>query len=518
VNSESAPRLTRPALVTTGVQGLDAILDGGLPEGRLYLVDGAPGTGKTTLAIRFLLSGAAQGLKGLYVTLSESREELEEVASSHGWELDSLEIYELGADEVSGASDSYTIFHPAEVELQQTMDSVFAAVDRAEAKLVVLDSLSEMRLLARDPLRFRRQILALKQFFANRRCTVLLLDDKSAPEGDLQLHSLAHGVIQLDHLALEYGAERRRLQIMKLRGRRYRGGFHDFRIRKGGLEVFPRLELSSASSAAGTRIVPSGSAELDALLGGGIQNGTSILLTGSAGTGKSVLATQYACAAAAAGEKVVFYLFDERKRTFELRAEGLGMEVSGMIADGRLRLEQVEPTERSPGEFAHDVMRSIEEDDVKLVVIDSINGYMQSMPEERLLPIQVHEMLSFLSNKGVTCVMTLVQRGIFGGPVDEAAEVSYLADTVVLLRYFEVSGTVRQAISVVKKRSSDHERTIREFRVARGGLKLGPPLHEFQGVLAGIPEYIGEAGPLMHRNRVELLDGAEKPPRPEEVS
>jgi circadian clock protein KaiC len=500
------------SLDPTGVEGLDTILEGGLPRGRLYLLDGTPGTGKTTLAIGFLLAGAARGMKGLYVTLSESHKELEEVAASHGWGLDQIDIFELAPEDVSDTGDSYTIFHPAEVELQQTMDSVFAAVDRADATLVVLDSLSEMRLLARDPLRFRRQILALKQFFAERRCTVLLLDDKSAPEGDLQLHSLAHGVIQLEHVALEYGAERRRLQVMKLRGRRYRGGYHDFRIRTGGLDVFPRLQAGNPSQEAGQRLVPSGSEELDALLGGGVRNGMSVLFTGPAGTGKSVLATQYACTAAMAGQKVMFYLFDERLRTFELRAHGLGMDVSELVRDGRLRLEQIEPTERSPGEFAHDVMRAVEEDDVRLVVIDSVNGYMQSMPEERLLPIQVHELLSYLSNKGVTSILTMVQRGLFGGPVEELADVSYLADTVVLLRYFEVSGTVRQAISVVKKRSGDHERTIREFRVGRGGLRLGPPLHEFQGVLSGVPEYVGDTRPLMHRNPADF--GAEEPPPP----
>ncbi len=481
----------------TGVAGLDAILGGGLPPRRLYLLDGSPGTGKTTLALQFLLAGVARGARVLYVTLSESREELAEVATSHGWTLDGVDVFELPAEDAEAMRESYTLFHPGEVELQEVIDRVFAAVEQSDARLVVLDSLSEMRLLARDPLRFRRQILALKHFFASRGCTVLLLDDKTAPEGDLQLHSLAHGVIQLEHVALEYGAERRRLQVLKLRGRRFLGGYHDFRIRTGGLAVYPRIQRQSGHAGAVGHALPSGSAELDALLGGGLPSGTSLLLTGPAGTGKSVLATQYACASAKRGEKVRFYLFDERLGTFALRAEGLGMDVREFVADGRLTICQVEPTERSPGEFAHDVVRAVEDDGVRMVVIDSINGYLQSMPEERLLTVQVHELLSYLASRGVTIVLTLVQRGIFGSPIDEAADVSYLADSVVLLRYFEVSGSVRQAISVVKKRSGDHERTIRECRVGRGGLHVGQPLHDFQGVLTGVPHYVGDTGPLM---------------------
>jgi circadian clock protein KaiC len=495
--SPAAQRPGSTPLAGTGIAGLDAILGGGLPAKRLYLLDGSPGTGKTTLALQFLLAGFARGERGLYVTLSESREELNEVATSHGWTLDGIDVFELPAEETEAMRESYTLFHPGEVELQEVIDRVFAAVEQSGARLVVLDSLSEMRLLARDPLRFRRQILALKHFFAGRGCTVFLLDDKTAPEGDLQLHSLAHGVIQLEHIALEYGAERRRLQVLKLRGRRFLGGYHDFRIRTGGLAVYPRIQRVETSTDARGRSLPSGSPELDALLGGGLPSGTSILITGPAGTGKSVLATQYACAAASRGEKVRFYLFDERLGTFSLRSHGLGMDVRELIADGRFSLCQVEPTEWSPGEFAHDVVRSVEDGGVQMVVIDSINGYLQSMPEERLLPVQVHELLSYLAGRGVTTVLTLVQRGIFGNPVDEAADVSYLADSVVLLRYFEVSGTVRQAISVVKKRSGDHERTIRECRVGRGGLLVGQPLHEFQGVLTGVPHYVGEKGPLM---------------------
>ena len=493
----SAADLASPARASTGIPGLDAILGGGLPTNHLYLLDGEPGSGKTTLALQFLLAGAATGARGLYVTLSESRAELAGVAASHGWSLDTVDVFELTPAESGAGAEGYTLFHPAEVELQQTMEAVLAAVERSGATLVVLDSLSEMRLLARDPLRFRRQILALKQYFAQRDCTVLLLDDKTAPEGDLQLQSLAHGVIALEHVAQDYGAERRRLQVIKLRGLRFRGGYHDFRIRTGGLAVFPRLRVDQRTVGGDVRLVPSGSASMDQLLGGGLQAGTSLLITGPAGTGKSVLSTQYACASVTRGERVQFFMFDERLGTFRLRSEGLGLDVATPLADGRLRLRQVEPTELSPGEFAHEVVRAVEDDGVRMVIIDSLNGYLQSMTEERLLPIQVHELLTFLSTKGVTSIMTLVQHGIFGSPVDQAAEISYLADAVVLLRYFEVSGAVRQAVSVVKKRSGDHERTIRESRVQRGGLYVGNPLREFQGVLTGVPSFTGSSRDLL---------------------
>lgn len=490
-------RTDNPKLARTGVLGLDQILNGGLPRNHIYLVDGEPGTGKTTLALQFLMEGVKIGEPGLYVTLSESRAELLEVAMSHGWTLDGIEIYELGEHQERAEEEGYTLFHPAEVELQQTMDSVLKSVDELQPLRVVFDSLSEMRLLAREPLRFRRQILAMKQFFSGRESTVLLLDDRTSPGDDLQLHSLAHGVIVLEHVALEYGSERRRLQVTKIRGSQFRGGFHDFRITTGGLQVYPRILHDVPRTDSSTTTMSSGSKRLDALLGGGLTTGTSLLITGAAGTGKSVLCTQYGHAAVQRGERVLFYLFDERLATFKLRTKMLGMELDGAIDSGQFHIQQVEPTELSPGEFASQVVTAVEQQKISLVVIDSINGYMQSMPEERLLPIQVHELLSFLSNNGVTCIMTLVQHGIFGNPVDEAAEVSYLADTVILMRYFEVNGSVRQAVSVVKKRSGDHERTIRECKVARGGLNVGAPLRDFQGVLTGVPTYLGGTVPLM---------------------
>jgi circadian clock protein KaiC len=497
IESGTASDNPDPALARTGVFGLDQILNGGLPRNHIYLVDGEPGTGKTTLALQFLLEGVAAGERGLYVTLSESRAELNQVAMSHGWTLDRVEIFELSNEDARASEEGYTLFHPAEVELQQTMDAVLKTVRELNPQRVVFDSLSEMRLLAREPLRFRRQILAMKQFFTGRDSTVLLLDDKTSPGDDLQLHSLAHGVIALEHVALEYGSERRRLHVIKIRGAQFRGGFHDFRIAKGGLQVYPRILHDTPRGAFTGKVLESGSTRLDALLGGGVTAGTSLLITGAAGTGKSVLCTQYAHSAVQRGEHVLFYLFDERLATFKLRTTALGMNVDDALETGQLHIQQIEPTDLSPGEFASQVVTAVEREKISLVIIDSINGYLQSMPEERLLPIQVHELLSFLSNNGVTCIMTLVQHGIFGNPVDEAAEVSYLADTVILMRYFEVNGSVRQAVSVVKKRSGDHERTIRECRVSYGGLDLGEPLRGFQGVLTGVPTYVGGTVPLM---------------------
>ena len=484
------------------------MLGGGLPRHRIYLLDGEPGTGKTTIALQFLLEGRRNGERGLYVTLSETAEELEGAAVSHGWSLDGIDIVELSAVQEAPTDEAYTLFHPAEVELQQTVEAVLTEVDKHRPARVVFDSLSEMRMLARDPLRFRRQILALKQYFVGRECTVLLLDDRTHPDGDLQLQSLAHGVVLLEHVAMDYGAERRRLQVMKLRGVRFRGGYHDFRIRTGGVEVYPRILGSGEPRRVDQQTLSSGSQQLDALLGGGIVTGTSTVLMGSSGTGKSVLALQYAHTAAAAGQRARAYLFDERLSTALVRARALGIDTSETIRDGRLSMRQVEPTEMSPGEFAYDVVQAVEHRNVRLIILDSLNGYLQAMPSERLLLVQIHELLSYLSSWGVTMVMTLVQHGVFGGVVDPAAEVSYLADTVVLMRYFEHAGSVRRAISVVKKRTGAHEQTIREFAVGPGGLHVGEPLQSFRGVLTGVPEYTGLMEPLMPTHSSHSRAGA----------
>ena len=494
------PAQTSRDRIDTGISGLNEVLGGGLPAHRLHLIDGEPGTGKTTLALQFLLAGRDAGERCLYVTLSETAEELTASSQSHGWSLEGLEIFELANATGDEPEEAYTLFHPAEVELQQTVGAVLEAIERYSPSRVVFDSLSEMRMLARDPLRFRRQILALKQFFAGRDCTVLILDDRTGPEGDLQLQSLAHGVIALERMPMEYGAERRRMHVKKLRGTQFTGGYHDFRIRTGGLEVYPRILRLDRAVSLSNELVSSGSDELDTLLGGGLARGTSSLITGAAVTGKSVLAFLFAGSAVRRGEQAAVYMFDERIATAAARAEGLWPDASDPVYSERLTMRQIEPTEMSPGEFTAMVATAVDSG-VSLIVLDSLNGFLQAMPNERLLAVHVHELLSFLASRGVTTLMTLVQRGVFGAPVDEAAEVSYLADTVVLLRYFEHAGAVRQAVSVVKKRTGPHERTIRECRVDRGGFRVGEPLVAFQGVLTGVPLYEGERSPLMTPSR-----------------
>jgi circadian clock protein KaiC len=473
--------------VSTGITGLDHILGHGLPIERVYLVEGDPGAGKTTLGLQFLHEGIARGEKVLYVTLSETRAELAAVAASHGWTLDGMTIHELtSSDESFKPDDQYTFFHPSEVELSETTKAVLTEVERTNPTRVVFDSLSEMRLLAREPLRYRRQILGLKQFFIGRNCTVLLLDDRTSQDGDLQLQSLAHGVITLQQLAPEYGAERRRLRIVKLRGVKFQGGFHDFVITTGGLQVFPRLVASETRTDRVHASASTGNTGLDALLGGGLDRGTSSLFIGPAGAGKSAIATQIAVAAAKRGEHVAMYLFDEGLETFRRRAAGLGADVTEHVASGHLALTQVDPAEMSPGEFADRVRSAVEHEQAALVIIDSLNGYLNAMPEERYLVAQLHELFMFLRQRGVLAISVVAQHGMVGqmqAPVD----LSYLADNVVMLRFFEALGAVRQAISVLKKRSGPHEKTIRELRLTPSGITVGEPLAEFQGVLTGVP-------------------------------
>jgi len=486
-----------PDIVASGVPGLDSVLAGGYPRNHLFLVEGDPGTGKTTLAMQFLMQGVAEGEPGLYITLSETGPELAGVADSHGWSLEGIEIFELMPSEEELKPDAqYTVFHPSEVELTSTTQAILERVEQVKPLRVVVDSLSEMRLLARDSLRYRRQILGFKHFFAHHNATVLLLDDRTGEDGDPQLRSLAHGVLLLEQLALEYGAERRKLRVVKMRGVKYRGGYHDFTIRTGGLEVFPRLIAAEHFTAFKGANVESGLDELDTLLGGGLDRGTSAMIMGPAGAGKTILSTQYACAAAERGDHVAFYLFDERAGTFMDRSDRLGMPFRKHLSAGQLFLRQIDPAEVSPGEFGDAVVSSVERSSTQLVVIDSLNGYISAMPEERLLDIRLHELLSYLAQRGVITIMTLAQHGMFASPAGSQAEVSYLADTLIALRFFEAFGEVRNAISVLKKRSGSHEHTIREFQITNKGIRVGEPLEEFQGVLTGVPNYVGGRQPL----------------------
>jgi circadian clock protein KaiC len=477
MSGPSGDETTPTPLVETGIDGLDHALGGGLTPNRVYLVEGDPGSGKTTLALRFLLEGVARGERGLYVTLSETKEELDGVARSHGWSLDGLSVCELIPSEESLLPDSQPrMFHPSEVELGETTRAVLAEVERANPTRIVFDSLSEMRLLAQNPLRYRRQILALKQFFTGRRCTVLLLDDKTSEVTDLQLQSLAHGVVTLEHLAPEYGAERRRLRVVKMRGMAFRGGYHDFVIRKGGLEVFPRLVAAEHRHDFAREAASTGVPALDALLGGGLDRGTSALLMGPAGSGKSSISAQCVVAAADRGERAAIFTFDESVGTLLARSESLGMGLTRHVDSGRVIARQVDPAEMSPGEFAHLVRLAVEQG-ARMVVIDSLNGYLNAMPDERFLTIQLHELLTYLGQRGLVTLLVVAQHGLLGA-MQSPVDTSYLADSVVLLRYFEAAGRLRRAVSVVKRRGGPHEDTA-----------------EFHGILTGTPSLQGGAGP-----------------------
>ena len=482
-----------------GVAGLDHILGGGVAPNRLYLIEGMPGAGKTTLALQFLAAGRAAGERCLYVTLSETQEELEAVVASHELTLDGIEVFELAsAESVLSAGREMTLLHPWEVELGETIKLITDEVERIDPSRVVFDSLSEMRLLAQDPLRYRRQILALKQFFAGRRTTVLLLDDLTGSGGqqDLQLHSLSHGVITLERLTLDYGPARRRLQVQKMRGSEFRAGFHDLDIRRGGLQVFPRLVAAEHHRAFPDEPVPSGVPGLDALLGGGPLRGTCTLITGPAGAGKTTLALQYVAAACARGERSAVYQFDERVGTLLTRAAIQGLDLQRCIDDGTLLLQQVDPAETSPGELAAMIRHEVEHRHARLVVLDSMNGYLTAMPQEKQLILQLHELLSYLSHQGVATLLLNVQQGLVGS-METQLNISYIADAVVLLRYFEAQGRVRKAISVLKNRAGEHENTIREFSIDHSGVRIGEALTGFHGVLTGTPTYTGEAGPLL---------------------
>jgi circadian clock protein KaiC len=497
ITPQAGPTGRSAPVIGSGIRGLDLVLGGGLAADRVFLVEGSPGTGKTTMALQFLLEGVSRGETALYITLAESRHELEAVAASHGWDLSGVEIVELAPpDDVLNPEARYTVFHPSDVELDHTVRRIYDAVERLQPKRVVVDSLSEMRILAQDPLRLRRQVLGLKHFFTGRGSTVLLLDDLRSTDSELHFASIAHGVIILEQLPMDYGGERRRLRVGKLRGHRFRGGYHDFAIQTGGLAVYPRLVAAEHEQLESEGVLSSGNASIDRLLGGGLEQGSCTLLLGPAGVGKTVLTTEFAIAAAHRGERVMFFLFDERLRAFMTRARGLELDVASALESGRLMIRQIDPTEVSPGEFAHMVVDAVERDGAHVIALDSLTGYLNAMPGERLLHIHLHELVSFLGQRGVTSLITLAQHGPFSAQT-QGTDLSYLADSMILLRYFEAYGQVRQALSVLKKRSGPHEQTIREYRIQRGGIAVGEPLNAFQGVLTGVPQYLGTEGPLL---------------------
>jgi circadian clock protein KaiC len=472
----------------TGIPGLDVILNGGLISNRLYLLDGDPGAGKTTFALQYLLEGLGRGDKCLYVTLSETREELVAGAESHGWSLEGIDVVELvaDADDLDGQSD-LTMLNLSEVELTETTRKVLDAVQRLQPARMVFDSLSELRLLAQNSLRYRRQILALKQFFVGRECTVLLLDDRTAEGPDLQLHSIAHGVISLEFKAPAYGKVRRELQVLKFRGSDFASGFHDFVIKYDGIEVFPRLVASDHMTEFERTFIASGVTSLDALLGGGIERGTSTLLIGPPGSGKSTIAFQYAASATLRGDHAAAFIFDETKGALLARSKGLGLKFEEGDGAGKLFVRQIDPAEISPGEFAHAVRDCVERKQARVVIIDSLNGYLNAMPHSGYLTAQLHELLSYLNNKGVATFLVVAQSGLMGSGMAAPIDASYLSDTVIVLRYFEHSGMVKKAISVLKKRTGEHEESIREMWFESDGIHLSEPLLRFRGVLTGVP-------------------------------
>ena len=478
-------------LCHTGSIGLDNILGGGLPRHRLYLVEGDPGVGKTTLGLQFLLEGVKRKETVLYITLSETKDELEMVAKSHGWSLEGIHLFEFSAvEQQMKMHEGSTFFHPSEVQLNETTQTFLKEVDRLNPSRVVFDSLSEMRLLSETPLRHRRQILSLKQYFASRSCTVLMLDDRAHEGTDLHVQSLAHGVIFLQKLSPEYGVSRRRINVQKIRGQPFREGYHDYVIHRGSMEFFPRLIAGEHRSKFKMEPLSSGIPEMDALLGGGLDRGTSTVIMGAAGTGKSTISLQFALSAIRSGEKAAIFMFDEGMGTLLARAKGIGMDLEGALKSGQLFLQQVDPAELSPGEFVHNIRRKVEEEDFRMIAIDSMNGYMNAMPAEKFLQLHLHELYTYLNQLGVVTITILAQQGLIG-QMQSQADLSYLADNVMLLRYYEVHGSVKQAISMIKKRSGTHERHIREFEITSKGLRVGRPLKEFQGILTGTPLFSG---------------------------
>jgi len=483
------------ARASTGIAGLDHILGGGLPANHLYLVEGTPGSGKTTLGLQFLMRGVREGQRGLYITLSETAAELRTVAASHRWNLEGIEIFELVTEEGLSPESEQSILHPSEVELGETTRGVMAAAERVKPSRIVFDSLSEMRLLAQNPLRYRRQVLALKSFFASRGCTVLLLDDRSAEKDDLQLHSIAHGVINLEQMVDQYGPERRRLRVIKMRGIPFRGGEHDFNLETGGLAVFPRLVAAEHRQPHETSIVSTGTPELDTLLGGGLARGSNTLFSGPSGVGKTTTAIACVRAALQRGEKASYYLFDEGLGTLLTRSRALGLAIDSFVNDGQLQMHTLDPAEVSPGEFANMVRAAVDEQGVQTVVIDSLNAYLQAMSGDKHLLLQMHELLTYLNQRGVVTILILGQHGILG-EIRTDVDLSYLSDAILLFRFFEARGSLLKAVSVIKSRTSEHELTIREFRLGKNGVQVGQALTDFEGVMTGVASYKG-ALPLL---------------------
>lgn len=486
------------SIVKAGIPGLDEVLNGGLPRDGIYLLKGDPGVGKTTFALQFLFQAVHDGEPALYVSFAETSSELAALGHAHGWDMDKLTLHDLSVQQNGEIrAVEQTMFHPAEVELEEIIDPLLEVIRKVKPTRVVIDSLSEIRLLAKDPLRYRRQLMTLKRFFLQNRCTAILIDDKIERRDDDVAQTLVHGIIALEKITPNYGTTRRRLSIEKLRGVRYAEGYHDYRIKTGGMEVYPHLVAASHSRTTAEAPLSSGVTELDALLGGGIERGNSTLLMGSAGTGKSSLAAQFAIAAARRGERVAIFSFEESVATWLQRATTLGLEPQPHLDSGVLQIVQVDPAELTPGELSNKV-RTMVAEGLRIVIIDSLNGYLQSVPEENYLLLHMHELLTYLGQKSVSTFLIVSQHGLVGPVQQTPIDLSYLADSVMMLRYFESAGEVRQVISVMKKRSGRHERTLRELRLGKGGVQLGPPLADFHGVLTGVPSYVGKREPLLH--------------------
>lgn len=478
------------ALASTGIPGLDELLGGGFPRHKLFLIEGEPGVGKTTLGVQFAMQGAAEGERVLYVLMSETESETFEIAKSHGWSLDGIEMVFQGHGEFLHHAAAQTMLHPAEVELPEATRPIVERIESFKPERLVLDSLSEFRLLAHDERYFRRQLLALKEYLAHRGCTTLMLDARGKSSPDVHVHSIASGLVEMEQLAPKFGPTRRSLQIRKVRGMRYVSGYHDYVINTGGICVFPRLVAAEHRGSYQTGFVSSGNDALDQLVGGGLDKGTSTVLLGPAGVGKSNISLQYVTAAAARGEKSAIYAFDERVQTILLRAEGIGIHLAQHMETDTVKIVQIDPAELTPGEFSQ-MVRQDARQGRKIIVVDSLSGYFQSMPEEHFLLLHLHELLSYLNQQGVVTILVVAQHGIVGTQMQPPIDVSYMADTVLLLRYFEHAGEIRKAISVFKRRSGPHEHAVRELRINADGLVIGEPLRDFQGILTGVPNFIG---------------------------